>query len=126
MNTAPTQLQRDLDAGFPDLPVLTWATNPRNPDPADYERAAKAPIPERGHRPTPDWFEFEEERGRWRCSYPHPDPTVLMGALYVADAVSHGLEHLNEHHPGWKLPCARCGKPQWNTEGRPTCFDCRR
>lgn len=105
--------------------VLTFDADPRNPHPADVARVAATPTPNRGRNTTPAWFEFHDDRNGWLCRYPHPDPTVLKGAHYIPNATSHGLAHLNTHHPGWKLPCTRCGKPQWNAENRPTCFDCR-
>ena len=103
------------------LPVLTKAAH--KPTPEDYAKAAAAPIPERGTDPTPAWFEFRP--GGWSCEYPHPDPSVLCGALNIHDAIGQGLEHLNTHHPGWKTPCAACRRPQWNADENPRCHDCR-
>lgn len=82
--------------------------------------------PDRGRQITPAWFAFRQDGTGWHCDHPHPSPDVPTSATGLPNGTSHGVDHLNEHHPGWKLPCSRCGTPQWNAEGRPTCFQCRR
>lgn len=103
------------------MPILTVAC--RKPAPEDYAAAAAAPIPPRGGTPTPAWFEFHTTG--WSCDYPHPDPSVLCGIANTTNATASGLDHLNDHHPGWKLPCTRCGVPQWNELGSLRCYRCR-
>ena len=104
------------------MPIPTVAR--RHPTPEDYARIAAMPIPPRGNAPTPAWFTFGANG--WSCDYPHPDPRVLCGISNTPWAASQGLDHLNDHHAGWKLPCTRCGVPQWNESGSLACFRCRR
>jgi hypothetical protein len=98
----------DLDV---QIPVVTFASDPDGP-------------PVRGHEVTPAWFTVHP--GGWMCSYPHHDDVVTEEVGHPAHLVnSYALDHLDTHHPGWKLPCTACGKPQWNTEESHYCFDCR-
>lgn len=86
---------------------------------------AMVAIPPRGAGMFPSWF--TTHASGWICSHPHgPEDVIEELALPMNLIDSYAVEHLNEHHPGWKLPCSRCGRPQWNTEGRSTCFACRR
>lgn len=117
----PNCWQGRSDAIDYSLPIVTVAR--RNPTPEDYAKAASTPVPPRGNAPTPTWFTFLT--GGWFCDYPHLDPSVLCGATNINDATGQGLAHLDDHHPGWKLPCARCSKPQWNADESTRCHDCR-
>jgi hypothetical protein len=83
-----------------------------------------ATAPPRGTGLVPDWFEFHATG--WICHHPH-GPDVWTEELGHPEAWvnSYALAHLNEHHPGWKLPCTRCSTPQWNDQGSLRCFHCR-
>lgn len=94
---------------------------PNFPDPHTTE----APKPTRGSGLFPTWFATHATG--WICSHPHGPDDVTEELGHPPHLIhSYALAHLNEHHPGWKLPCTRCGTPQWNAENRPTCFQCRR
>lgn len=115
-----------FDDGMNDLlPVITCATNPTDPEPEWAAAVANTPIPDRGSGVTPSWFEFRENG--WSCEYPHPDPNAAcgVGRLPASRVASSALYHLNRFHPGWKLPCRSCGRPQWNADGSLRCFGCR-
>ncbi|WP_435107330.1 hypothetical protein [Nocardiopsis synnemataformans] len=80
--------------------------------------------PPRGSGLFPAWF--ETHASGWICSHPHgpDDVTEELGhPPHLID--SYALRHLNDHHPGWKLPCTRCGTPQWNELGSTRCYRCR-
>ncbi|MBB4931414.1 hypothetical protein F4561_002234 [Lipingzhangella halophila] len=96
---------------------------PHTPAPVDSQADQ---VPERGTGVTPAWFTFDEHG--WSCRHPHPDPRTpcAVNRMYSPLAVRSALDHLDEHHPGWKVTCRRCRRPQWNAEGSRYCFDCRR
>lgn len=80
--------------------------------------------PARGAGVTPAWFQFYENG--WECSHPHgPGAPTWETGHPPHLVVSYALRHLNRFHPGWKIACAGCGRPQWNAEGSLRCFGCR-
>lgn len=84
-----------------------------------------SPVPPRGYKLLPQWMTVQP-RG-WVCAHPgHAvgEPTEA-GDLPAHLVMGRVLDHLNAYHPGWKLPCRACGRPQWNDEGSMRCFDCR-
>lgn len=81
--------------------------------------------PPRGPGVFPSWF--STHTSGWACSHPHGPDDVTEETGHPPHLVaSYALAHLNDHHPGWKLRCAKCRTPQWNALGSPTCFQCRR
>lgn len=73
----------------------------------------------------PPWLGFHATG--WMCAHPHGPDDVDEELGHPEHLIhSYAIAHLDECHPGWRRRCTRCGRPQWNAEGRPTCFECRR
>lgn len=79
----------------------------------------------RGSNPLPDWFELH--LSGWICNHPDHGPDDVVEELGHSPNLAPGyaLEHLDEHHRGWRIRCVRCGRPQWNLVESTRCFDCR-
>lgn len=83
------------------------------------------PKPPRGSSILPTWIRLDETG--WSCDYPHENPVTPCAAdrLPAHQVNRSAIDHLDAHHPGWKLPCRHCKRPQWNDLGSTYCYDCR-
>lgn len=79
----------------------------------------------RGSSILPAWFRVHESG--WYCHHPHDDPetVIALSRLPTHWVNRSAIDHLDAHHPGWKLPCRHCKRPQWNEVGSTYCYDCR-